>query len=220
MSSLQWLLVLGNVVYLASYAVRDVLWLRILNCVGMLLCMYYFLVTPDYIVFAWHVVFCVVNGYHIVRLIRERLPVQLTEAEQTLHATTLKALSPQQVKQILSRAHWRSAATDGVIVEDDVDLQELILIEAGDVVVEVDGKQVAKLGPGQFVGEFSFLTNGRTSARVVAANPVRYAVWPRSDFEKMVARYPDANLAIYSVLGVDLVQKLLQRNRPVPEAAV
>jgi CRP-like cAMP-binding protein len=107
-----------------------------------------------------------------------------------------------------------------VIVEDDVDLQELILIEAGNVLVEVDGETVAKLGPGQFVGEFSFLTNGRTSARCVAANPVRYAVWPRIDFEKMVERYPDANLAIYSVLGIDLVQKLMQRNRPMPEAAI
>lgn len=222
MSSLQWLIVLGNVAYLASYSVRDILWLRILNCVGMLLCMSYFLMKPepDSIVIAWHVIFNLVNGYHIVRLIFERMPVQLTEAEQTLHATALKAMSPQQVKQILSRAHWRAAATDEVIVEDNVDLQELILIEAGHVIVDVDGTQVARLGPGQFVGEFSFLTNGRTSARCIADSPVRYAVWSRGDFEKMVTRYPEANLAIYSVLGIDLVQKLMQRNRPVPEAAV
>jgi CRP-like cAMP-binding protein len=51
--------------------------------------------------------------------------------------------------------------------------QELFVVVKGEVAVQVDGNEVARLGPGGFFGEMSLLTGEPRSATVVAVDDVR-----------------------------------------------
>ena len=56
--------------------------------------------------------------------------------------------------------------------------RELFLILDGVVDVEVDGEEVAELGPGTLLGEMALLEGGKRQASVYATTPVRAVVVP------------------------------------------
>src|SRR5215210_3788370 len=56
--------------------------------------------------------------------------------------------------------------------------RELCLILDGIVDVEVDGEEVAELGPGALLGEMALLEGGKSQASVFATTPVRAVVVP------------------------------------------
>jgi len=61
---------------------------------------------------------------------------------------------------------------------------ELFLILDGLVDVEVDGEEVAELGPGALLGEMALLEGGTRTASVYATTPVRVAVIPPDAIEQ------------------------------------
>ena len=76
----------ANLLYLASYSVRDILWLRILTiAAAVLLIPYYYLQSqPLWIAISWNLVFVGINLFWVARLLLERRSVQLTEDELRL----------------------------------------------------------------------------------------------------------------------------------------
>ena len=76
----------ANVLYLLSYLVRDILWLRVLTVVaGVVLMPYYLAQSPPLLAaVAWNVLFTGINAVQIARLLYERRPVVLTEDQAHL----------------------------------------------------------------------------------------------------------------------------------------
>lgn len=70
------LLNIANLLYLAAYFVRDVLWLRLLSFVGASCLMLYFYAQPQPFmqVVYWNLAFAGLNLYWIARLALERSP--------------------------------------------------------------------------------------------------------------------------------------------------
>ena len=71
-----YLIHVANVLYLLSYLVKDILWLRLLSILGGVLLMitYVSAVPPLFTPLAWGAVFAAINGYQIYLLILERRP--------------------------------------------------------------------------------------------------------------------------------------------------
>jgi hypothetical protein len=88
----------ANVLYLASYSVRDILWLRILTVVAAFLLIPYYLFQPVPLTAAiwWNTVFIAINGYWIVRLIIDRRPVHFTAEETRLRQLAFPSLTPRE----------------------------------------------------------------------------------------------------------------------------
>lgn len=204
-----YLLHLANVMYFASYSVRDILWLRLFTVAGLFMCMPYFAVrdSPDWPPFAWHLVFVVVNLIQIAILIRDRMPIDLDPDEAMLHSGPLRMLSPQQVRKVAKLGTWHEAEPGDRIVDEGQSLVELILMQAGRASVRAKGRGIAELTGGQFIGEMSFLTGEVTSAEVVATDKVRYLEWSEETVDASVLG-ADLYLAFQSALGIDLVKKL------------
>src|SRR3954447_8637030 len=85
---------LANLFYLASFLGRDMLWLRALTCVGLGLGIVFFgcQATPMYGPMAWHIVFLVINGMQIRRLVQERRRLCLTEEQRRVGEATFDHL--------------------------------------------------------------------------------------------------------------------------------
>ena len=77
----------------------------------------------------------------------------------------------------------------------------VFVILDGTVTVELR-RQTVELGPSEFVGELSVLTNGaKRSARVRAATPVHCLALSRSDFLQLLESEPGFAVAVASVLA-------------------
>ena len=99
---------LGNVLVLCSFLVRDILWLRALSILAGLSFLVYFGTStpPVWEPVGWNLVFLSLNLVQIVRLLRERRPVQFAPDELALYTTCFRAL------EIRSRAFsWHSRLT-------------------------------------------------------------------------------------------------------------
>jgi CRP-like cAMP-binding protein len=86
----------------------------------------------------------------------------------------------------------RTLEVDETLVEQGEPGAELYLLLDGVLVVEVDGDEVAEIGPGAIVGEGALLAGGRRTATLRARSRCRIAVIPaelidRQELEDLAA---------------------------------
>ncbi len=204
---------LGNILYLLSYSVRDILWLRILTVVAIIsMIPYYYCcsATPLYAPIGWNALFAIVNLVQIGMLIMERRPVFLGEDELQLYRMVFRSLTPREFMKLVSIAQWKTATKGQALLRQNEPVACLALISSGRGSVEVDGRPIAEVGPGQFVGEMGFLTQQHASASVLASHPINYLAWPADQLRTLFEDAPQLHVKVQGILGTDLVEKLRQ----------
>ncbi len=98
---------LANILYLISFLGRDMLWLRILTCGGLVMGLAFFTCqpTPLFGCIVWHVVFLVItNGYQIGRLVVDRRALKLSAKQERIGEATFHDLSREELLTLLARA--------------------------------------------------------------------------------------------------------------------
>jgi CRP-like cAMP-binding protein len=200
----------ANVLYLFSYLVKDILWLRLLTVVAgsVLLAYYVLLPAPLWAAIGWNVVFLAINVRQIQVLLLERRPVRLTPDELRLHQLAFRSLSQREFAKLLRLARWESVAADHRFVSKGQPLDRIMVIADGRACVEIAGAPGVDLRPGCFVGEMSFLTGQTPNADVVATEPTRLVTWPQSELKAFLGRDAELRAIVQMAIGEDLVAKL------------
>jgi len=200
----------ANTIYLVSYVMRDILWLRIFTVIAAtcLILYFYFLPEPILTPVYWNVLFIVLNIFWITRLLIERRPVQLTEDEQHLCEMVFRLVSPREMINLLKTGKWETATAGECIVAAGSTLDHLMLIHSGRVCYMVNGEQTQIVDPGQFMGGISFITDESAPADIVVLEPTRYVSWKKSALKKYLNKNPELHAAIQATLGIDLSKKL------------
>ncbi|MBT3218039.1 MAG: cyclic nucleotide-binding domain-containing protein [Proteobacteria bacterium] len=209
---MEYLIHVANVFFLASYAVRDILWLRLLTLVGLLAAASYDFhggasVAPLF----WYAVLAGLNLYHVVRLIQERRPVLLLDEDQELYELVFSSLTPRQYLDLIALADHQVALPGDRMVWQGQHLERLMLVRSGRAVVGTATTIVSDLRPGSFIGEMSYLTGEPTSAGVIALEQTGYLCWHADQLQKALEDKPKLRAAIQGILGVDLAHKLRDR---------
>jgi hypothetical protein len=78
----------------------------------------------------------------------------------------------------------RKLKPDESLVEQGQPAEDLFLLLDGVLAVEVDGEEVAEIGPGAILGERAFLEGGKRTATLTARTPCRVAVIPADLIDK------------------------------------
>ena len=93
----------ANVLYLFAFMVRDALWFRALAVVaaGCLVPYFYFRPEPLEAPLYWNLAFTALNIYWICRLLMERRPVTLSDAEQKLCELVFRTMTPREMIRLL-----------------------------------------------------------------------------------------------------------------------
>ena len=101
-----WCIHAANVCYLLSYLGRDMLWLRILTCLGLSLGIVFFTCgsVPMFGPTAWQVTFLGINLVQIARLVKHRERVRLNEEEAALSAAAFEHLTREELADLLTRS--------------------------------------------------------------------------------------------------------------------
>jgi hypothetical protein len=96
----------ANILYLVSFLTRDMMWLRILTCGGLVLGVLFFTCQPApmYGPTVWHVTFLLINCVQIRRLVLERRRVRLSEERERLAREAFKDLTRDEMLNLLTRA--------------------------------------------------------------------------------------------------------------------
>ena len=199
----------ANVVYLFSYSVRDILYLRILTVFGasLLLPYYYLQIEPLYAPMAWNVVFISINIYWITRLILERRPVQFSDEERRLYQLALRNLNEHGALKLFRLGAWTSEPAGTAFLTQGQPVDALQLIVSGKVSVELDGEVVDTIGEGRFLGATSFLRRGtdfNAPVSVTALEPTRVITWPMAKLDAQFANDIDLKVAVEASLGLEL----------------
>lgn len=75
----------------------------------------------------------------------------------------------------------------------------LYVVLDGEARVELEGRELARLGRGEFFGDVSALLGEAPSADVVAATPLRLLVVPAADVERFLLAYPSVAVRMLKV---------------------
>jgi hypothetical protein len=204
-----YLLHLANLLYLLSYSVRDILWLRMITIVAMVLLGAFYFATEQWAPVYWQAAFLGINLFHVVLLVHERRPIQLSEEERCLHQQALKPLTAHQVRRLASQGTWCDAQIGEILLRESTPNNGLRLLVTGEASVSVAGKEIAKLHGSQFFGEMSFLTGNVTTAAIVATTPVRYVEFSDNLLQELSRRDSEFATSLRAAIGTDLVRKLL-----------
>ena len=200
----------ANVLYLLAFMVRDILWLRLLTVVAAACLVPYFYFQPIPLMTAiyWNLAFTALNLFWIARLFLERRPVKLSVDEQRLCELVFRTMTPREMMKILKLATWEDAAAGECFVERDKPLDRLMVIYSGKACVEVDGRNVTELQPGQFIGSISYVTDETAPANIISLEPTRYMSWPKAKLKDFMRKNPDLHTALQTTLAIDLTKWL------------
>jgi hypothetical protein len=201
---------IANAIYLCSYLVKDILWLRVLTVVaGLVLLGYYlWMPRPVWAALAWNAVFTVINLWHIRLLLLERRPVRLRPDELRLYQLAFRRLTEREFAQLLAVGDWREVSAGERLVQRGEALDQLIVLASGRVRVEAHGKTLADLRAGSLVGEMSYVTGQAPNADVIAIEPTRTLSWRDEVLRKVLGTDAKLRAAMEQVIGEDLVAKL------------
>ena len=198
----------ANMLFLVSYMVRDILWLRILTVIATLCLIPYYFTRPEpmMVPIYWSLVFAALNVYWIVRLLLERAPMRLNSDEQRLCELVFRTMSPREMITLLKLATWEHAETGECFVERHKPSDRLMVIYSGRACAEVDGLRVTELEPGQFIGSIDYVTQETAPADILAIEPTRYVSWPKLELKDFMRRNPELHSALKSTLAIDLAR--------------
>jgi hypothetical protein len=199
------LLHVANVIYLGSYSVRDILWLRIFTVGAASLLIAFFYLRPEPLLTAiyWNLLFISLNIFWISRLLWERRPIQLSHREEKLCRLVFHTISPRDMIRILKMGEWRTAEAGDCFVAREAPLDSLMVIYSG-----LASEVVGELVPGQFIGSISFITDEASPADFVALYTTYYIVWPKERLKRHLEKDPELRAAIQVTLSRDLTDRV------------
>jgi len=116
------------------------------------------------------------------------------------------ALAPVDVKHVAEVATEHVHVDGTTICGQGEAGEELYVVVSGDIRVERDGAEVARRGPGEYVGEMAVITGGARMASLIADGEVRILVVDRRRFERILRERPDASLALMRTLCERVVE--------------
>ena len=124
-----------------------------------------------------------------------------TKVDALAKAPLFAALSRQELGD-LAKATEDLEVDEGKVLTREGDLgREFFVIVEGDVSVTQDGKEIRRLGAGDFFGEIALIyDNARRTATVRAASPLRFFVLTRQSFRSLLEHQPEIEEKVMAAL--------------------
>jgi putative ABC transport system ATP-binding protein len=99
---------------------------------------------------------------------------------------TFKSLTPAELTNIAEKVTRRHYEPGETVIREGDEGDELFLISEGEVEVEREGHEVARLGPAEFFGELALISGEPRNATVVATTPLDTYVLGKDEFRAAV----------------------------------
>lgn len=195
--------------YVLALLFRDELYLRLLLLLGTgFYILYYFQVIdqPLWDAIRNNVLIAVANLYVIGKIIFERSTIGMSQDEIATYAH-FETLNPGLFRRLMTRARVWTATEKRLLCAEGAVLNKLYLIRSGTVVLQRAGR-TTEIGPGNFIGELSFLLGEHASATVSTLPGTELVEWDSAEIRRMMRRSPEFSNAISAQFNLDIARKL------------
>lgn len=216
------LLHLGFAFAALGFLVRDVLWLRLLASIAYGLFATVAFIREDgpaWTHVGWYTAFMAINGAHGAWLTYERQLLRLSDEEHRLRDLVFRSLDPLAVKRLMRAGTWLDLPPGEIMTREGLPARHLFLIASGEARISVSGTEIARIGPGRFVGEIGFLRAGPATATTVAEpggadrrTRLRCLAWPQRELRRRLERDDAMRTTLYAAIGADLSAKVADDN--------
>lgn len=205
---------IGFLLMAVSLFLTNIFWLRVFLILSFLFQIVYFSLsdTPLYTGIAYNVVFILINLYRLVSLQKARRLVDAATGGPLLRAE-LTGLDDEHIATLIEFGEAFELPKGAPLTVEGEAVDAVYLIQAGRAVVEAGGAKVGSLGPGEFVGEVSFLTGIAATATVRAETDLSVIALDSARLKAAGEADPVLSAAIHAVIGRELARKLAASNR-------
>ena len=121
------------------------------------------------------------------------------EASRLRKIEVFSDLPDDALELLADRAREATADEGDVVIKAGAFSDQLLAIEEGTVEVERKGDTVAKLGPGDVIGEAGVVRHALRNATVVATSPLRALIIAHSDIKQVRRENPEFDERIKAV---------------------
>lgn len=207
--------VVGHIAYvllIVSMMMRNMRWLRALAISAGTVSAIYYALLGDYVSVFWESLFTLVNIIQLSLLAIENRRGKFTEEEQLFFETVLQGVERAHARRLIQRGKWQDDPPGTVLIEERTWPRQLKFMVSGHATVTLGGKEVAYVGPGDFLGEMSYLTGKEATATVTSVTPVRYLSFERKVLGELLEKYADLRHALEAGFNRNLVEKLVKAN--------
>ncbi len=206
----------GHIAYvflIVSMMMRSMHWLRVFAvAAGSISAIYYFTLA-DYVSMFWESLFSFVNIIQLALLAIENRRGKFTEDEKLFFESVLRNVERAHARKLIHAGKWSDVETGSILITEDTWPKRLKFLVSGHAKITLAGKQIAFVGPGDFLGEMSYLTGKAASATATALTPVRFLSFERNQLETHLDKYSDLRHALEAGFNRNLVEKLVKANK-------
>ena len=191
----------------AAYMVTNMLLLRSLIVSAAMLGLTYGLMIGQTMFTAGQSLLIFLNLVQIVIILFNTKVFFLSEPWRTFYTKSFTAMAPREFMRLVKIAQQRTSVDEQLCTESQSH-ERLIYLLKGAVEISSEGRVIATVQAGTFLGEMSFLTQETQEADVVALGEIEYLAWDAATMSRLRRKKPDIHSKMLNVLGVDLINKL------------
>ena len=114
------------------------------------------------------------------------------------HIERFSGLSDSEVKKIASTGTYVTVPAEWSLMGEGTSADKAYLLISGEVSVRKNGKQVAKLGPGDIFGEMGIVNHKLRSATVISLSRLECLHFTRKQIEELEQAIPSFREALES----------------------
>lgn len=206
---MEYLIHLGYIITLCALLARDILLLRTLLVVAQLILGTYGFSRGILPIGLWNSLFAGINVVWVVLILLDRRRIQLPADLQPIYERHFAALSTLEFRRWWAQGR-RETMRDARLASSGVHPEWLYFVLKGTVRVRRGQTTVTELPAGFFVAEMSLLTGHPANADVDAVGEIEVMRWPAGELLALRGRSPGLWVKIQSVLGFDLVEKIMR----------
>ena len=159
----------ANIIFLAAFMAKKIVWLRLLTITGMMVGIPYYLYiheAPMWNNIFWVCTYASINLVMLFVIYLESRPIKLSDLEQNIYDMTFKSLEPRVFKKLIDHGSLEELQPEVNLVTRDSELDSLMYVVEGEAEVVLRHGEEIIIPTGGFIGEQSYITGEKTSADV------------------------------------------------------
>ena len=117
-------------------------------------------------------------------------PSEPAQPEQLEKLNRLDKLSNSELQALINAGRHVHLPANWALIQEHTPADKAYLIVDGDVSVRQSGEEIARLGPGDVIGEMAIVRHKLRSASVVSLTPLEVIHFTNTDFERLADEIP------------------------------
>lgn len=166
----------------------------------------------DPVIVVWESIFVAVNVGQLLLLWYYARRHRFSADEGHFVDNLPKDVERRKLRRLLRMASIATAEPGTKLTREGETVAEVIYLAEGVVQIEREGRIIAVCGPGDFLGEMSFLSGNPASATTVVVKPVRYFAFEQQKLRTALAADSDLRRAMDFGFSQNLIGKLAKTN--------